>query len=281
MVARMLDPDPETFEPIETIAGALDSGVLFLCDHASPALPQAYGTLGLSDEHFSRHIAYDIGAAALTRKLAALMGAPALLTTFSRLLIDPNRGGDDPTLVMRISDRALIPGNARVDATEVETRRTLYWQPYRDAIDAKIDAMIAAGPPPAIVSMHSFTPVWRGHPRPWHVGVLWDCDDRLARPFIDGLRADTDLIVGDNEPYDGALEGDTMFDHGTARGLAHMLVEVRQDLIADQASAEDWAERLSPFIAFGLAAPNVHMIQHHESRAAPPARLRLLREKRS
>ncbi|MDB5651228.1 MAG: N-formylglutamate amidohydrolase [Hyphomicrobiales bacterium] len=278
-------PDAETnatnFAPVETIAGAMDGGLLLLCDHASPALPEAYGRLGLTPEHFRRHIAYDIGAADLTRRLAAIIGAPALLTTFSRLLIDPNRGADDPTLVMRISDRALIPGNARIDAAEIERRRRLYWQPYRDAIDATLDAMVAAGPAPAIIAIHSFTPVWRGHPRPWHVGVLWDQDDRLARPFIDALRGDSSLVIGDNEPYDGALEGDTMFDHGTARGLAHMLVEVRQDLIAERASAELWAERLAPMIALGRAAPNVHMIHHHESRATTPARLHRIREKRS
>ena len=119
-----------------------------------------------------------------TRRLAARLGAPALLSTFSRLLIDPNRGADDPTLVMRYSDGAIVPGNARVDADEIERRRRLYWAPYRDAIHAEIEAMLATGHPPAIVSIHSFTPFWRGVPRPWKVGVLWDADPRLAEPLI-------------------------------------------------------------------------------------------------
>jgi predicted N-formylglutamate amidohydrolase len=268
------------FGPFTTIAGKLDGGVLLLCDHASAALPEGYGALGLTPDHFTRHIAYDIGAADLTRGLARRLGAPALMTTYSRLLIDPNRGADDPTLVMRISDRALIPGNARIDATEIETRRRDYWQPYRNAIDATIDAMQEAGPPPAVISIHSFTPIWRGHPRPWHVGVLWDCDDRLARPFLDALAQDPDLVAGDNEPYDGALQGDTMFDHGTLRGLAHMLVEVRQDLIDTPERAEAWAGKLAPMLRLSLAAPEAHMIRHYPSRAASEARLQALRQRR-
>jgi predicted N-formylglutamate amidohydrolase len=252
-------------------------GVLFLCDHASPALPQAYGDLGLTPEHFTRHIAYDIGAAALTEALAARFEAPALLTTFSRLLIDPNRGGDDPTLVMRISDRALIPGNARIDDTEVAERKARYWQPYRDAIDETTRAMRAAGCVPALISIHSFTPVWRGSPRKWQAAVLWDCDDRLAKPLLQGLRA-SGIETGDNEPYDGALRGDTMFDHGTLPGLPHILIEIRQDLIADAASVAEWAARLAPLLQQALAAPSVKEIKYYPSRAADAATLARLRE---
>ncbi len=280
----MRDETSETgiFSPLERLEGPPDGGVLLLCDHASAALPAEFGDLGLSADHFTRHIAYDIGAAELTRQLARRMGAPALLTTYSRLLIDPNRGADDPTLVMRISDRAQIPGNARVSAQEIERRRQLYWQPYRDAIGAHVAQMTAAGPPPVLVSLHSFTPVWRGHPRPWHAGVLWDCDDRLARPVIAALRARPGLIVGDNEPYDGALRGDTMFDHGTVPGLAHILIEVRQDLIATPAGAAEWAALLSQVLAHVLAAgpgsDDLRAIRHYPSRAASPAQLARLRE---
>ena len=256
------------FPPVETIAGQLDSGVLILCDHASNALPPRYGSLGLPPEVFARHIAFDIGAAGVSRALAKALGAPAVLTTWSRLLIDPNRGADDPTLVMRISDRALIPGNARIDAAEVERRRLQFWQPYRDAVSAMIAAMQAAGPAPVIVSMHSFTPVWRGHPRPWHAGILWDLDDRLARPLIEALTAEGDIVVGDNEPYDGALDGDTMHALGTEKGLAHALIEVRQDLIVDEAGEAAWAARLARVLAPILAQPGLHTIEHFGSRTA-------------
>ena len=171
----------------------------------------------------------------MTRALARRLGAPAVLSTFSRLLIDANRGEDDPTLIMRLSDGAIVPGNAAVDAAERARRIARFHAPYHAAIDAAIERAIAAGSPPALVSIHSFTPVWRGHARPWHAGVLWDGDPRFAVPLIEALRADPALVVGDNEPYSGALANDTMYRHGTERGLAHALVEIRQDLIADEA----------------------------------------------
>lgn len=271
--------DISLFDPLERLDGALNGGILLLCDHARPSLPPEYADLGLTADHFTRHIAYDIGAAALTSALSRRLRAPALMTTFSRLLIDPNRGADDPTLVMRISDRALIPGNARIDDAEIARRRRLYWQPYRDAIAGMSQKMRAAGRPPALVSIHSYTPIWRGRQRPWHAGLLWDCDDRLARPLLASLRAESGLVIGDNEPYDGALRGDTMFDHGTLPGLAHVLIEVRQDLIATQSGVEEWANRLAPLLVDCLAAPDIHDIRHYPSRAATPAQLTALREK--
>ncbi len=217
-------------DAVERIEGRLDAGVLFICDHASNAVPGAYAALGLPPAEFERHIAYDIGAAAVTRRLAELIGAPAILSRFSRLLIDPNRGADDPTLVMQLSDGAIIPGNAGVSDEEIERRLALYWRPYRYAISQSVEAMMKSGPIPAILSIHSFTPTWRGSPRPWEVGVLWDSDPRLAEPLIVAL-SDAGFAVGDNEPYDGALVGDTLDEEVTRRGLAGLLVEIRQDLI--------------------------------------------------
>jgi predicted N-formylglutamate amidohydrolase len=262
---------PVSYEPVEMIAGARDCGVLFLCDHASSAMPAEYGNLGLTTEEFERHIAYDIGAAPLTRALAHHFGAPALLANFSRLLVDPNRGADDPTLVMRLSDRTIVPGNARIDATEIERRRQRFWQPYRDGTARMIEAMLASGVVPAIVSIHSFTPVWKGVARPWQVSVLWDSDPRMAVSFIAALRAEG-LVVGDNEPYDGALEGDTLYQHATQRGLAHMLIEMRQDLVAGADEVAHWAERLARHLRPVLAEPATHIIRHHASRAAPRRR---------
>lgn len=251
--------------PVEEIDGPPGAGVLFLCDHASNALPTRYGTLGLAPAQFERHIAYDIGAAALTRALAARFGAPALLTRFSRLLIDPNRGADDPTLIMRLSDGAIIPGNADIGPEEIEERVRLFWRPYRDAVRARLDAMLAAGPVPAIISLHSFTPVWKGVPRPWEASVLWDSDPRLPEPLLAGLRA-RGVATGDNEPYDGALEGDTLFEHGTARGLPHALIELRQDLIAKPEGVAHWAGVLEEVLRPVLQREGAHMIHHHASR---------------
>jgi predicted N-formylglutamate amidohydrolase len=189
-----------------------------------------------------------------------------MLTTFSRLLIDPNRGADDPTLIMRISDGAIIPGNARLSPEEAERRRRCYWQPYRDQVSALLAKMLVAGPVPAVIAIHSFTPAWKGDPRPWHVGILWDGDDRLARPTITALKADHKLVVGDNEPYDGALEGDTMYHHGLMRGLPHMLVEIRQDLVADASGEAAWAERLARILRPILADPELHAVKHFDTR---------------
>ena len=266
---------PDT--PIETIEGRLDGGLLLLCDHASNALPAPYGRLGLPAAEFERHIAYDIGAASATRAMAAALGAPALLTTYSRLLIDPNRGAGDPTLVMRLSDGAVVPGNARIEEAEIDARRSRYWQPYRDSIDDILDRMTATGVVPAIVSMHSFTPVMKGIPRSWHIGLLWDSDARLAAPLLDALGAEPDLqpptsLVGDNEPYDGALPGDTMDTHATRRGLANVLVEVRQDLMASPAAAEAWGLRLARLLRPILGRPELHVVHHHPSRAGQPPR---------
>lgn len=246
----------EIADAYEVVAGRLAAGVLLLCDHAGNAFPDGYGTLGLPPAELERHIAYDIGAAGVTRELSRLLGAPAVLSRYSRLLIDLNRGLDDPTLVMRLSDGAVVEGNRTVDAAEIGRRVERYYRPYHDTIAAIIDACCAAGRPPMLVSLHSFTNAWKGVPRPWHVGILWDREDaRVARPMIEAFRAGGDLVVGDNEPYRGHLEGDTMWRHGLRRGLPHVLIEVRQDLIRDQAGQIAWAERIAGTL---LSLPGEH-----------------------
>jgi predicted N-formylglutamate amidohydrolase len=259
----------DAFPAFATVEGDAGLGLLFLCDHASNALPAEYGDLGLPKQEFARHIAYDIGAAAVTRALAAGLGAPAVLSCFSRLLIDANRGEDDPTLIMRLSDGAVVPGNARVDAAERVRRIARLHGPYHAAVAAAIDRGLAAGRPPLLVSVHSFTPVWRGVARRWHAGVLWDMDDRLAAPLIEALSADPLLVVGDNEPYSGALANDTLFRHGTRRGLAHALIEIRQDLIGDERGAAAWADRLLPILQDLNNRPAIHEIRHYGSRTGP------------
>lgn len=241
--------DQIEFAPAKAVSGDLSCGLLLLCDHASNAVPPAYGDLGLPAAQFQRHIGYDIGAKALTLALAAQLNAPALMTTYSRLLIDPNRGEDDPTIVMRLSDGAVVPGNADADAAERQRRIELFHRPYHKLIESTLDEMMEAAAPPVIISIHSYTPVWRGFPRPWHAGILWDSDDRAVQPILTGLAAQEGIVVGDNEPYDGALKNDTMYRHGTRRGLAHALIEVRQDLIADNAGVAEWTERLLPILA--------------------------------
>jgi len=246
-----------------TAGGNLQSALLLLCDHASNAVPAEYASLGLPRQEFHRHIAYDIGAGQVTLGLAQRLGCPALLTKFSRLLIDPNRGLDDPTLIMKLSDGAIVPGNAELDDGEKTARIERYWKPYHRAIAAKIDAALAGGIVPILVSIHSFTPAWRGKPRPWHAGILWDRDPRLALPMLEGLRSEPDLIVGDNVPYHGALEGDTLNTHGTKRGLAHALVEIRQDLIALKSGVEEWVDRLARVLEPIMKDPALHAVKFY------------------
>ena len=239
-----------TENAFEAVPGA--GALLFLCDHASNAVPPGLGSLGLAPALFETHIAHDIGAAVVTRTLAAAYGAPALLGVWSRLVIDLNRGADDPTIVMKLSDGSIIPGNRNVDAGEVARRIAQWHTPYHAAITAALETI---GPGAIIFSMHSFTPAWKGVPRPWHVGVLYDSDARLAAPLMARLQ-DAGFTVGDNEPYHGALEGDTLNVHGIRRGLPHVLIEIRQDLIANDAAAQDFAARLKPILDMALADMN-------------------------
>jgi predicted N-formylglutamate amidohydrolase len=234
----------------EKIVGA--GPLLFLCDHAGNRLPAGYGTLGLAPALFETHIAYDIGAAHVTRALAAAFGALAILGTFSRLLIDLNRGPDDPTLMMQLSDGSIIPGNRSIAGQELSCRIADFHAPYHRAIAAEIARLGAAT---VLVSLHSFTPAWKGVKRKWEIGILWDKDGRLARPLMARL-AEAGFTVGDNEPYYGALEGDTLNRHGTRAGLPHVLIEMRQDLVDNQDSARALAARLKPILAAALADMN-------------------------
>ncbi|HTT99347.1 MAG TPA: DUF1244 domain-containing protein [Rhizomicrobium sp.] len=246
-----------TDAPFEFVPGQGHSGLLFICDHAANGLPRGYGDLGLDAALFQTHIASDIGAAEVTRVLAAHFKAPAVLARWSRLLIDLNRGEDDHTLVMKLSDGSIIPGNRSADAAEIASRIAQFHAPYHARIASELAAL---GGVPVIISMHSFTPAWKGRARPWEVGVLWDRDGRLAKPLMVQL-AKAGFVVGDNEPYSGELENDCLYRHGTMNGLPHVLIETRQDLIADADAARKFAHRLAPIIEAALADMGVPAIQ--------------------
>jgi predicted N-formylglutamate amidohydrolase len=255
------------WRPYRSIDGDARTGLLILCDHAENTIPAAYDRLGLKEQDLHRHIAYDLGAAAVAERLAEMLGAPAILSRFSRLLIDPNRGLDDPTLVMQITDGLIVPGNAGLDAEALQCRIDTYHKPYHEAIERAVDTAIARGKPPVIVSIHSFTQAWKGVARPWAAGVLWDKDPRLALPLLDALRAIPGIVVGDNAPYSGQLKGDTLYRHGTGRGLAHALIELRQDLILGPEGQAEWAARLAGVLRKVLDAAGValHAIELHGS----------------
>lgn len=254
--------------PFDLVDGDATMGLVLAADHAGRAVPDEYGSLGLPAAEFERHIAYDIGVEGLTRRLAELTGAPAVMANFSRLLIDPNRGEDDPTLIRQLYDGTVIAGNYPLDAAERQRRLDAYFTPYHDAVAGLIERVATVSKAaPFIFSVHSFTPHLGARPRPWQVGILWDSDPRAPLPLIEMLAREPGMIVGDNEPYDGCLKGDTMYKHAIIPGYAHVLIEVRQDLIADADGIEEWAQRLAPMILRLNAMPDMHEVRHYGSRA--------------
>lgn len=228
---------------------------LVTCDHAANTVPPCIndGTLGLADVDMNRHIAYDIGAAGVMRALAEALNSPAIESNFSRLVIDPNRGMDDPTLLMRLYDGTIIPANRHADDAEKQRRIAAFYRPYHDAL-----GVLAARPNTAIVSIHSFTPQLKGRAvRPWEIGVLYAHDARLAIPMIDGLRATLTTPIGDNEPYVGHFSGDAVDQHGLQHGRPNVLLEIRNDLIETAADQIKWAKLLAPLLETARAAAHL------------------------
>ncbi|MEO1537836.1 MAG: N-formylglutamate amidohydrolase [Pseudomonadota bacterium] len=217
---------------------------LVLCDHATnlvpPWLPSS--TLGLPQEEMERHIAFDIGVAGVAVRLAEHLNAPVVLSNFSRLVIDPNRGEDDPTLVRRLYDETIIPGNRHLTETEIETRMALCYRPYH----TMVERMAARRSDTVILSIHTFTPQLKHKQvRPWHIGLLFADDARLSLPLADLLAEDADVVVGLNEPYSGYLDGDTIDRHALRKGRQNTLIELRNDLVSDEAGQRAWAEKLA------------------------------------
>ena len=232
-----------TYQPV-FVSGAERPGLWTItCDHAANTVPDFVndGTLGLPDSEMQRHIAYDIGAAGVAQALGKALNSPVICSNFSRLVIDPNRGEDDPTLLMKLYDGTLIPANRHAD---LEDRLQHCYRPYHAALSD-----LAARPGTALLSIHSFTPQLKGRPpRPWQIGVLSADDRRLADPLIARLHAEPDLTVGDNEPYSGHLRGDAIDRHALQHGRPNVLIELRNDLIKVSKDQTAWANRLAPIL---------------------------------
>lgn len=236
-----------TYQPYHILGETRPARWLVTCDHAANTIPAAVngGTLGLAAADMARHIAFDPGAAGVATALAELLDAPALLGNFSRLVIDPNRGEDDPTVLMKLYDGTIIPGNRHAGADERENRLAAYHRPYHQAQEN----LAARQANTVLVSIHSYTRQLRGYaPRPWHIGVLYGSDARLALPLIRRLEAEPDLCVGENEPYGGHLDGDSVDRHAIKAGRANVLIEIRNDLIETSAAQLGWATRLAPIL---------------------------------
>jgi len=251
MMGRSRHEDPLAFH----IDGEYRPGRwLVTCDHASKRVPDWVngGDLGIPAEDMSRHIAWDVGAAGLALALGALLDSPVILSDFSRLVIDPNRDEDDPTLVMKLYDGTIIPANRHITPAGIEERLDRLYRPYH----AAYSRLAAVRPGRVILAIHSFTPFLRHRPpRPWHVGVLYSqLDERLSRPLIDRIMAEPDLCVGDNEPYSGHLPGDAIDRHALRHGRHNTLIELRNDLIATEQQQAHWATRLAPILTTTLEA---------------------------
>jgi predicted N-formylglutamate amidohydrolase len=222
------------------------SPFLLTCDHYGRLIPAALGDLGLPESELTRHIAWDIGIAGVAERLSDQLGAHLVAQRYSRLVIDCNRPPQAASSIPRISEATTIPGNEGLTREAAEMRRDKIFDPYHRRIDAIIDERQQAGMPTVLVSVHSFTPIYAGIARPWHIGTLYHRDTVLPPLLLKALRAEADLVAGDNEPYAVSDETDyTIPVHGEKRGLMNTGIEIRQDLISDSAGEQSWADRLS------------------------------------
>lgn len=238
--------------------------VLLLCDHASNRIPTEYAQLGLPDSALQQHIAFDIGTAALARLLTQRFNCAAVLSGYSRLLIDCNRQPGDPTSIIEVSDGITVPGNQTVSDEEAAFRLETFFWPYHHAVTQTLAQLWRHGPAPAVISLHSFSRYFSGLSRPWHIGVLWNHDPRIAQPLLRWLHErHPDLVIGDNEPYSGREVGFTVDHHAGAAGLPHIALEIRQDLIADPAGQAHWADIIGDALEAVLSNASLHQVEHY------------------
>jgi predicted N-formylglutamate amidohydrolase len=232
--------------PVREYNAAGRSPFFLTCDHYGRLIPRALGNLGLPESELKRHIGWDIGIAGVAESLSQQLDAHLIVQRYSRLVIDCNRPPDAASSIPRISEATTIPGNDGISNEDAATRRAEIFDPYHRRIDGIIDQRRSEGRPTVLVSLHSFTPVYAGIARPWHIGTLYQRDSNLPPLLLKLLRAEGDLVVGDNEPY--AVSDDTDYTipvHAEARGLMNTGIEIRQDLISDFAGEKAWADRLA------------------------------------
>lgn len=246
--------------PLEVINRDGPTPLLLLCDHASRKVPLALGDLGLEAASFERHIAYDIGAEAVSRRLSAHLDAPLVVAGFSRLVIDLNRPVGHPESIVEEIDGTPIPANQALDESARRRRITELFEPYHGAVNRTLARLREAGAPPAIFSVHSFSPGYGATPRPWDVGVLWNRDPRIAAPLMDMLEA-RGLKVGDNQPYSGQRLAYTIDVHGGAAGLANCVIEISQDQVRDAAGIDRWSSILEEVMPEILKISGLHRVE--------------------
>lgn len=253
----LTDADPPPFELVNRDA---PTPLLLVCDHASRTVPARLGDLGLEPQAFERHIAYDIGAEAVARRLSDSLNAPLVLAGYSRLVIDLNRPPGHPASILEISDAIPITSNAGLDEEGKRQRVRELFEPYHDAVNRALARIWERGAAPALFSVHSFSPGFGGQPRPWDVGVLWNHDPRIAVPLMELLEAEG-LHVGDNEPYSGHDLAYTIDMHAGAAGLPSCVIEINQDQVRDDAGVGRWSDILERTMARILAQPGLHRVE--------------------
>lgn len=248
---NLLDADEPPPTSISGTGGR--SPFLLVCEHANRRLPRKLGDLGLNETDLRRHIAWDIGAAQVAKRLSDELDATLILQNYSRLVIDCNRSTDRPDAIPIISELTEIPGNQNLTSAEISARVEEVYEPFQRAVSDELDARRQSGRASILVAIHSFTPVFKGAVRPWHVGLLYNRDGRLGRSLFDVMQDDRDLTIGINEPY--AISDETDFTipvHGERRGILHIEFEIRQDLIEVEEGQQDWAKRLSRWLKDSL-----------------------------
>jgi predicted N-formylglutamate amidohydrolase len=250
--------------PVHQTNAAGRSPFLFTCDHYGRLIPPSLGDLGLPAAELTRHIAWDIGIAGVAERLAALLDAHLIAQRYSRLVIDCNRPPRVASSIPILSEATTIPGNEGLSHEMAAARQRAIFDPYHHTIDAVISERIRRRQPTVLVALHSFTPVYAGIARPWHIGTLYHRDHVLPPLLLKALRAEGDLVVGDNEPYAVSDQTDyTIPVHAEARGLVNSGIEIRQDLIGEEAGQAQWAERLARIMSaleprLGLHLPPLH-----------------------
>ena len=250
--------DPKPFKMINRTGR---TPLLLICDHSSRAVPMALGKLGLGEDVFERHIAYDIGTEAVALGLSSLMDAPLILAGFSRLVIDLNRPLEHKDSMVEYIDSTPIPGNKALTKVARLQRVKELFHPYHEAINRELTGLSSRGIPPIILSVHSFSPNYGMLPRPWDIGVLWNRDPRIAAPLIEILKT-FNLKVGDNQPYSGKELAYTINKHGGARGIANCVIEINQGQLGDNAGVKYWIAVMSEALKILLRDKGLNKIEH-------------------
>ncbi len=256
----LMGDDPE---PVSILNPESTRGVLLIADHAGNAVPAAMAGLGLENDDLARHIAWDPGAARVATELSRRWTAAAVLSRYSRLIVDPNRPLGDASSMPMVSDHTVVPANQAITDEERQRRAALFYWPYHRAISEQIARLRRIGAGPLLVSLHSFTPDFNGEDRPWHIGIMSATDRRLGNGLIARLRETTDLLIGDNEPYSGVEYGYTLKVQAGSQGLANVQIEIRQDLLIGDAAVLDWVDVLDQVLSPLLDDQSILEIEFH------------------